>query len=319
MTAQHQIDVRVVSPEGEAAAPVLLMQTIQAQTKEINMSTEQPASNGTIVLIHGLWMTPLSWEQWIARYSRRGYRVLAPAWPGLDVDIEELRADPSPIEHLGIEEIVDHYDAIIRELDAAPIIMGHSFGGAFTEVLLDRGLGAAGVAIDAAAVKGIAKLPFAQLKSGFPVLKNPANVHRAVMLTPDEFHYAFTNTMGEDESLAVYDRYAVPGPGRVLFQGALANFNPHAPTRVDFHNDDRAPLLLIAGGADHTVPAVVDQATAKRYRKSAAVTDYKEFPGRSHFTLGQEGWEEVADYALDWASEYAKGSAPDGVKAGSTT
>ena len=182
--------------------------------------------------------------------------------------------------------------------------MGRSFGGAFTEVLIDRGLGAAGVAIDAAAVKGIARLPFAQLKSAFPVLKNPFNSHRAVPLSPEEFHYAFTNTLSDDESRAVYERYAVPGPGRVLFQGAFANFNPHAPTKVDFGKEDRAPLLLIAGGADHTVPAVVDRSAAKHYSKSPAVTEYKEFPGRSHFILGQQGWEEVADYALDWATAH---------------
>ena len=267
--------------------------------------TDPATSPDTIVLIHGLWMTPLSWENWIDRYESRGYRVLAPAWPGMDVPIEQLRADPSAIEHLGIEEIVDHYDAIIRDLDQPPIIMGHSFGGAFTQVLLDRGLGAAGVGIDAAAVKGITKLPFSQLKSAFPVLKNPFNNHRAVPLTPEEFHYAFTNTMSEEDSLEVYERYAIPGPGRVLFQGAFANFNPHAATRVDFRNDDRPPLLLIAGGQDHTVPAAVDRSTAEHYRKSAAVTDYKEFPGRSHFIVGQEGWEEVADYALDWAREHA--------------
>jgi pimeloyl-ACP methyl ester carboxylesterase len=200
-------------------------------------------------------------------------------------------------------------DSIIRALDAPPIIIGHSFGGAFTEVLLDRGLGAVGVGIDAAAVKGITKLPFAQLKSAFPALKNPANSHRAVALTPKEFHYAFTNTMTDEQSLAVYERYAVPGPGRVLFQGAFANFNPHAATRVDFHNDDRAPLLLIGGELDHTVPAVVDRSTAKHYGKSEAITEYKEFPGRSHFIIGQEGWEEVADYALDWAVEHARAQA----------
>jgi alpha-beta hydrolase superfamily lysophospholipase len=269
------------------------------------MSTDRPPSTDTVVLIHGLWMTPLSWEHWIDRFRSRGFRVLAPAWPGMEVDIQQLRADPSPIAHLGIEEIVDHYDAIIRGMDEPPIVIGHSFGGAFTEVLLDRGLGAAGVAIDAAPVKGVARLPFAQLKSSFPVLKNPANNHRAVPLTAAEFHYAFTNTLSDEDSRRVYERYAVPGPGHVLFQAAFANFNPHAPTRVDFNNGDRAPLLLIGGGSDHTVPAAVDRSTAKHYRGSPAVTEYKEFPGRSHFTLGQEGWEEVADYALDWAVEHA--------------
>ncbi|TMM17124.1 MAG: alpha/beta hydrolase [Actinobacteria bacterium] len=268
------------------------------------MGPDHQTSPDTIVLIHGLWMTPLSWEHWIDRYSARGYRVLAPAWPGMDVDIEQLRADTSAIDHLGIEEIVDHYGEIIRGLDAPPIIMGHSFGGAFTEVLLDRGLGAAGVGIDAAGVKGITKLPFSELRSGFPILKNPANVHHAVPLTFEEFHYAFTNTMGEDEARPVYERYAVPGPGRVLFQGAFANFNPRTPLQVDFRKDDRAPLLLIAGGSDHTVPAVVDESMAKHYDKSKAITDYKEFPGRSHFTVGEDGWEEVADYALDWAVEH---------------
>jgi pimeloyl-ACP methyl ester carboxylesterase len=258
----------------------------------------------TIVLIHGLWMTPLSWEHWIDRYEAAGHTVLAPAWPGMDVGVEALREDPSAVEHLGIEEIVDHYDAIVRGLDEPPIIMGHSFGGAFTEILLDRGLGAAGVAIDGAAVKGITKLPLAQLKSAFPVLKSPANAHRAVALTLDEFHYAFTNTLGDEETRAAYERYAVPGPGRVLFQAAFANFNPHAATRVDFRDPDRAPLLIISGGEDHTVPASVDRAVAKKYAKGEAVTEYREFPGRSHWTVGEAGWEELADYALSWALEH---------------
>jgi len=268
-------------------------------------STSGSARPDTIVLIHGLWLTPLSWEHWVDRYTRAGFRVLAPAWPGMDGSIESLRTNSEPYAHLGVTEIVDHYDAIVRGLETPPIIMGHSFGGAFTEILLDRGLGAIGVAIDPAPIKGVLRLPVAQLRSAFPVLRNPANTHKAVMLTPEEFHYAFTNTLSEQESAAVYERYAVPGPGRILFQAALANFNPHAPTRVDFRNDDRAPLLIIGGGVDHTVPPSVAREAAGHY-KSKAITEYKEFPGRSHYTVGQPGWEDLADYALNWALEHVR-------------
>jgi pimeloyl-ACP methyl ester carboxylesterase len=268
-------------------------------------NTSDQTTAETIVLIHGLWMTARSWEHWVERYEDRGCKVIARSWPGMDGDIDELRRDPSGIEHLGIEEIVDYYAEIIGELDRPPIIMGHSFGGAFTQILLDRGLGAAGVAIDSGPVKGLLALPASTLKTGFPVLKNPSNNHRAVPLTAEEFHYAFTNTLTDEESAAVYERYAVPGPGRVLFQGAFANFNPHSPVAVDFKNSNRAPLLFIAGGDDHVAPASLNESNLKHYRKSDAVTELKEFPGRSHYTLGQEGWEEVADYALDWAVSHA--------------
>lgn len=259
----------------------------------------------TILLIHGLWMTALSWEHWVDRYSAKGYRVIARSWPGMEGDIEELRRDPSAIATLGVTEVVDHYESIIRELDRPPI-MGHSFGGLITQILLDRGWGAAGVAISTAAAKGVILLPFSTIKVVLPALSNPANNHRAVPLTPEQFHYAFTNTLNEAESLDVFNRYAVPGPDHVLFQAAFANFNPHAASAVDFHNGTRAPLLMIAGGVDHISPPSVVEANFNLYRKSGATTDYKEFSGRSHYILGQSGWEEVADYALAWAEDHAR-------------
>ena len=255
----------------------------------------------TIVLIPGLWLTGLSWEHWVDRYQSKGFQVIAGNWPGMDGEIQALRNDHAAFDDVGLDDVIDHFEQIVRGVDRPPIIMGHSFGGSVAMVLLDRGVGAAGVAIDPGPVKGVLNLPVSAFKSAAPALKRPANRHKAVMLTPAEFHYAFTNTMTDEESAAVYERYAVPGPGRAVFQGALANFNPHAATKIDFHNDHRAPLLLIAGEVDHTAPVAITRREYKLESKSKAITAYKEFAGRSHYTIGQPGWESVADFALEWA------------------
>ncbi|MCO1597246.1 alpha/beta hydrolase [Micromonospora sp. RHAY321] len=255
----------------------------------------------TVVLVHGLWMTPRSWEGWADRYAARGLRILAPAWPGMDREVERLRDDPAPIAQQSIARIVAHYDRIIRTLVRPPIIMGHSFGGLITQLLVDRGLGAAAVGVAPAPVKGVLKLPLSTLRSGFAILRNPANRNRAVPFTPEEFHYAFGNTMSRADSDRAWQRYAVPGAGRVLFEGAFANLDPTSPARVDNGRNDRAPLLLMAGELDHVVPPSVVRSNAGLYQKSRALTAYEEFPGRSHFTVGQDGWEKIADYALDWA------------------
>lgn len=267
-----------------------------------------------IVLIHGLWLNPRSWEGWKERFEGRGRKVLAPAWPRMEGEVEDIRRDPSALNGLGVTEIVDHYAEIIGGLDRPPLIMGHSFGGLVTILLLDRGLGAAGVAISPAQVKGLLRLPPAQLRVVLPVLSNPANKNRTVELTPKQFHFAFTNTMAAGEARDAYDRYQIPGPGRPLFQAAFANFNPRAATKADFHKDDRPPLLVIGNDQDHTVPASLSREAAERLGKSKAVVDYKEFAGRSHFTAGAPGWEEVADHALEWGKRHAAG--PEGAAAG---
>jgi hypothetical protein len=173
-------------------------------------------------------------------------------------------------------------------------------------MLLDRGLGSAGVAIDSAPVKGVLRLPVTSLRSAFPVLNNPANRKRTVGLTPQQWHYGFTNTMGDAESQEAYDRYHVPSSGRPLWQAATANLLPDAATKVNFSNNERAPLLMIAGGADHTAPASMNRENVKRYHKSSAITDYREFAGRPHFTCGAPGWEDVADFALSWAARHSQ-------------
>ena len=267
-----------------------------------------PNSTDTIVLIHGLWMTSLSWERWVEHSRQAGYQVIAPAYPGLDVGIEALRKDPSAIEKLTIAGTADHYARIIRELDRPPVLVGHSFGGTLVQLMLDRGLGAVGIAIDSVPVKGVKIVPFSQVKASLPVLGHISTRHKAVPLTLKQFEYAFTNACTDEQSRQVYERYHIPAPGRIVWDGVLANLSAHPATEVDFGKPDRAPLLLIAGGADHIMPPSVNSSNFEHYKQtSGAVVGFKEFPGRCHYTLGQDGWQDVADFALTWAEHPVAG------------
>jgi len=259
----------------------------------------------TIVLIPGLWMTALSWEHWVKHYSEKGYCVVAPNWPGMEGDIQQLRRDPNSFATLGLSDVVDHYEQIIRELESPPIIIGYGFGGLVAQILLDRGWGAAGVGIASAPVNGITRLPLSVLKLAFSVLGKSVS-NKTASLTAEQFHRAFTNSLTETESLDAFKRYVVPAPNRVLLQTAFANFAPHAAIPINFRNDTRAPLLLIAGGKDRVASSSMVKANFDLYRESKAETDYKEYPNQAHFTFLQET--KVADYVLGWALCRTNGS-----------
>jgi pimeloyl-ACP methyl ester carboxylesterase len=267
----------------------------------------EPTTPDTIVLVHGFWVTPISWEKWVERYEAKGYRVLTPTYPGFEGGVEALREDTSPIEALTFPAIIEHIGGLIDELEEPPIIMGHSAGGVLTQILLDHGYGAAGVAIDSVPAEGVRVTPVSQIRSLFPILKNPANRHKAVGFTPEQWHYAFANNLSREESDAAYERYHIPASGRLVWVGAAANFTPgHQEAYVDFRNEDRPPLLFIGGSEDNIMPPSVNQSNVKHYRYAKSPTDYKEFEGRSHYSvIAGEGWEEVADYALEWAVEHA--------------
>jgi pimeloyl-ACP methyl ester carboxylesterase len=271
--------------------------------------TNAPSTPDTIVLIHGFWVTPRSWEHWVTHYEAKGFNVLAPAYPGFEVEVESLNADTSPIEAVTVPQIVGHLESVVGSLEAPPILMGHSAGGVFTQVLLDHGFGAAGVAINSAPTEGVKRVPLSQVKATFPVLKNPANRHRAVGFTHEQWHYAFTNGFSEEESRALYERYHIPASGSIFWGSALANIHPgHDDSHVNYKNDDRAPLLFISGSEDHLMPPSLQRSNAKHY-KSDTLTEVKEFEG-PHLLPAREGWEEVADYALEWALRHAGARAP---------
>ena len=264
----------------------------------------------TIVLIHGFWVTPRSWEDWIAHYEKRGLKVLAPAYPGFEVEVEALNADPTPIEQVTVPQIMEHLEGVVGGLERPPILIGHSAGGVFTQLLMDRGFGAAGVAINSAPTEGVKRVPLAQVKASFPVLKNPANRHKAVGLTFDQWHYAFTNTFTEERGRALYERYHIPASGQIFWASALANIHPGKDdTHVNYKNPDRAPLLFISGSDDHLMPSSIQRSNAKHYKAEGTITEVKEFTG-PHLLPSIDGWEAVADYALDWALNHAKATVP---------
>ena len=253
-----------------------------------------------IVFIHGLWLHATSWEPWEQLFGGRGYSTLAPGWPGDKETVAATRDDPDSVANIGIDDVAVAYSSIIEELPASPILIGHSFGGLMVQNLLGRDLAAAAVAIDPGPIKGVSELPASALKSGFPVLGNPFNYRRAVSLTEGQFRFGFTNAVSEQEAHELYAKYAMPGPGRPLFQVATAMFNPNSANKVNAANPTRGPLLLISGEQDHIVPPVLVKSTLRVYSQSPAVTEIKSFAGRGHSLTIDSGWREIAEYCLAW-------------------
>lgn len=258
------------------------------------------ATGTPVVFIHGLFLHTTCWQPWVDLFNESGYVATAPGWPGEAATVAATRADPDSVANVGVDDVTDHYAEIIAKLPSAPIVIGHSFGGLIVEKLLGNGNLAAGVAIDAAPIKGVLPVPLSALRVAFPALHNPGNIDAAVSLTPEQFHYAFGNALTPEESNELFEKWSVPSPGRPLFQAASANLNPHAQTKVDVNREDRGPLLLTMAGHDHTAPASTIKSTYKQYRKSSATTEIKEFEDRGHSLTIDHGWREIADSVLDW-------------------
>ncbi len=257
-----------------------------------------------IMFIHGAWLTPLCWDQWVLFFNARGYSCIAPPWPHHELSVQVLRAaPPKELARLGIAEILARYEARIRIEKEPPILIGHSFGGLWVQLLLSRGFGAAGVAIHPASPRGVSPLRFSSIKATSPFLLQWGQWWREVIMSLPMFRYAFTNGLDPDYQEREFRRHIVPESGRIFFQTLLAPLHRHSPVALDFSNASRPPLLIIAGETDTIVPASVNAINHRRYVKAGVPTDYKEFPGRCHWTLTSPGWEEVAEYAAGWIEQ----------------
>jgi pimeloyl-ACP methyl ester carboxylesterase len=271
----------------------------QKEVERANASGRKP-----VVFVHGLWLLAESWDPWRALFEDAGFTALAPGWPDDPSSPEAARKTPDVLAGKGVTQVTDHFDDVVSRLKQRPVIIGHSFGGLITQKLAGRGRAAVSVAIDPAPFKGVLPLPFTALKAAAPVLTQPANYMRAVMLTFEQFRYAFANSVSEAEGRELYEKHVVPAPGRPLFQAATANLHPWAETKVDTRTPRRGPLLIISGKNDNIVPWAMASAAYKLQKRNAAATEIRELPNRGHSLIIDSGWQEVAQVCLDFVRQH---------------
>jgi pimeloyl-ACP methyl ester carboxylesterase len=269
------------------------------QVERANASGLQP-----VVFVHGLWLLPSSWDRWARLFEESGYVAVTPGWPDDPETVAEANAHPDVFAEKTIGQVASHFDTIVRRLERRPAIVGHSFGGLLAQILAGRGLSIATVAIDPAPFRGVLPLPLSALRSALPVLVNPANRHRAVPLTYEQFRFGFANAVSAVEAKFLYEKYAVPGSGAPVFQTATANLNPWTEVRVDTENPERGPLLIMSGEMDNTIPWSMANASFKRQKKNPGITEIVEMPGRGHTLTVDSGWREVASKALSFVNRF---------------
>ena len=282
-----------------SSAPISVTDHEAQQVDRANATGLQP-----VAFVHGLWLLPSSWDRWATLFEEAGFTALTPGWPDDPATVPEANAHPEVFADKTVGQVADHIEQVIRGLKKKPAIIGHSFGGLLAQILAGRGCSAATVAVDPAPFRGVLPLPISALRSAFPVLGNPANRHRAVPLTYEQFRYAFANAVSEEEAKELYETYAVPAPGAPLFQAATANLNPWTEVKVDTEHPDRGPLLIISGEKDHTVPWAIANASFHQQQKNAAITEIVEIPNRGHALTIDSGWREVATTALAFVRRF---------------
>jgi pimeloyl-ACP methyl ester carboxylesterase len=275
----------------------------ERESKEVEAANQSGAT--PVVFIHGLWLLPSSWANWAEFFEKAGYAPLTPDWPDDPETVEQARANPDVLAKKTLKQIADHTAEVIAGLNEKPAVMGHSTGGLLAQLIADRGLSAATVAIDPGPFRGVLPLPVSTLKVSAPVITNPLNRGRAVTLSFDQFRYGWTNAIqSDDEAKRLYDEFHVAGSAVALMQMANANLNPWTEAKLDTKNPDRGPLLIIDGEKDHTVPWAIANASYKRQKRNEAVTEIKQMPNRGHSLTIDSGWQEVAQTALDFVKRF---------------
>jgi len=253
----------------------------------------------TVVFITGAFVHHSCWDEWRVYFEHKGFKTIVPPWPNKNALPETLRNSHPNAEIASnrLSPLIDYYEKIIRQLPENPVLIGHSIGGLIVQVLLQRGVGFSGVAIHSVPPQGLFTFKLSFLKAGWGPLGFFTSTKKSFLMSFEQWKYAFTNGMDCDGQKESYYKYAIP-ESKLIVRDTITR-----AAKVIFSNP-RAPLLLTSGTADHTIPASLNYANYRKYKKSNSITDYKEFEGRTHFVLGQPTWKEDADYILEWINKH---------------
>jgi pimeloyl-ACP methyl ester carboxylesterase len=256
-------------------------------------------SSKTILFITGAFVSNHCWDQWKLYFENKGYQTCAPAWPNKDAPAEELRnrQPDAAIASMTLAALIEYYAEIAASMPERPVIIGHSIGGLITQLLLQRNLGSAGIAIHSVPPQGIMSFKLSFLRAGWGPLGYFTPVSESFMMSFRQWQYAFTNGLPLKVQKEGYYDLAIPESKQIV-RDTITKV-----AHVDFQRP-HPPLLLISGTEDHTIPASLNFSNFRKYKSSGSVTDYKKFEGRTHYVLSQAGWEEIAGYIHNWLSNH---------------
>ncbi len=272
-----------------------IVRTFDNQIKEIM----KIINSKTVLFITGNFVSNSGWDQWKTYFEAQGYTTLAPAWPFKDAPAAELRRrhPDQGIASLRLNQVVDYFAGIISSLPEKPILIGHSMGGLITQILLNRGLAAAAIAIHSVPPQGVITTKFSFFKATWGPLGFFTSTKKSFLMSFEQWQYAFTNGMNLADQKQAYEENVIP-ESKLISRDGLTS-----AAKIDFKKA-HAPLLFVAGDEDHIMPSSLNYSNYKKYKNDHSVTDFKEFKGRNHFVLGQPTWQENASYILDWIKSH---------------
>ncbi len=244
----------------------------------------------SVVFLHGAFCGGWSFKDFAKPFARAGYPVSLPTLRHHDCGM-------NPPRRLAATSLIDYADdlaASIARLDVAPVLVGHLLGGLLAQMLAARGLARAVVLLAPSSPWGV--LPSTLFEVGSAQALYFAGDFWNQVLAP-QYAIAAANSLDKLSAKkrdAVYAQF-VPESGLATFETLHWALDAKRATYVRAR-DVACPVLCLTGSEDRINPPATVRRMAERYDQAV----YEEVPGRSHWLIGEDGWQDVADRILQW-------------------